>query len=132
MGRTLATLDWNRDGRMDFVANHLNQPVTVMCNETSAANYLQLNLVAVASEREATGTKVVIHYADGQQSQWCIGGDGFLCTNEPVLQFGLGNATMVNQLQIDWPSGTVQIFENLPANRSYLIVENEDDLFSAD
>ncbi len=125
MGRTLATLDWNRDGRIDFVANHLDQPATLMTNQTIAANYLQLTLVGVESEREAIGARVVAYYRGEVQTQWCTGGDGFLCTNTPTLHFGLGDSRHVDRMDVYWPSGSMQSFSHVVANTNYLLIENE-------
>ncbi len=40
LGRTLAIFDWNRDGRMDVVGNHLDVPAVVLENQSSGADIM--------------------------------------------------------------------------------------------
>jgi len=47
--RTLAMLDINRDGRMDLVANHLDQPIAILENNCRSEQWLQIELVAMAT-----------------------------------------------------------------------------------
>ncbi len=63
LGRTLAMLDWNRDGRIDLLANHLDAPVSLLQNDSQAQNWLQLELVGVTSERDAIGAEVRVEVA---------------------------------------------------------------------
>jgi len=50
-------------------------------------------------------------------------GDGFQCSNERTVHFGVGNATQIDQLVIKWPSGTAQTFDKVPLDRDVLLVE---------
>lgn len=123
LGRTLATLDWNRDGRMDLIATHLDRPAALLENQTRGGHWLQLQLVGVESERDAVGAKVVAEVAGQTLTEWVYGGDGFMCTNEPLVSFGLAEADHVDRLTIFWPAGTIAQFESLAADKRYLIVE---------
>jgi tetratricopeptide (TPR) repeat protein len=130
LARTLALFDWNRDGRMDLVANHLDQPIAILQNESEAENWLQLELVGVASDRTAIGARVTVH-ADGQHwTAWQTGGDGYMCTNEPIIHFGIGDTKVIDEMEIRWPSGMTQTLTSIKPNRRYLIVENESTLQS--
>ncbi len=129
MGRTLAMLDWNRDGRTDLIANHLDQPVALLVNQTVAGNYLQIELVGTTSEREAIGAKVVAQSRGKEYAQWCLGGDGFLCTNDSAIHFGLSNTDQIDELKVTWPSGVSQTFKDVPVNARYQLVESEAELF---
>ena len=123
VGRTLATLDWNRDGRMDLLANHLDQPIALLQNDSETQNWLQLELVGVTSEREAIGAKVDIDAGGDHWTGWQVGGDGYMCSNEPVIHFGLGTVSAITQVEIDWPSGRTQLLPNLKPNHRYLVIE---------
>ena len=42
---------------------------------------------------------------------------GYLSQNDPRLHFGLADNEMVEKIEIIWPSGKVQTFENVKANQ---------------
>ncbi len=130
LGRTMAVLDWNGDSRPDLVSNHLDGPVALLSNNTDTGNSLQLELQGTDSERDATGAKVTV--TSGQQSwtRWQAGGDGFLCSNEAVLDFGLANANSVDRVDVQWPSGKKQTFHDLEVNRRYLFVEGNPEAYA--
>ena len=48
---------------------------------------------------------------------------GFASASEPVVHFGLGEASNVGELTVTWPSGAIQSFENLDGDKVYTIVE---------
>ncbi len=128
LGRTLAKLDYNRDGRPDLVANHLDAAAALLENKTAGGHWLRLDLVGVASERDAVGAHVTVRQADDVWHDWVIGGDGYLCTNEPTVDFGVGDYSQIAEVTIEWPSGAQQIFVDVDTNHSYLVVENDNRL----
>ncbi len=129
VGRTLAVFDLNRDGRLDFVANHLDQPVAVLANRSSTLNWLQLQLIGTQSERDAIGAEVTL-LADGQRwTAWQLGGDGLMSSNEPIVHFGIGEVDRVDELQVTWPSGRVQRFNDISVNQRLLLVEGQAEFF---
>lgn len=129
LGRSMALLDWNRDGRMDFAVSHLETPIAVLTNETeSAGNWLKLSLVGVDSNRDALGARVTVE-CDGQTwTRFRKAGDGYQASNEPILVFGLGDNTTVDRLTIHWPSDKKHEFENLNVNQEFLMIENHNQL----
>ncbi|QDT08377.1 FG-GAP-like repeat-containing protein [Planctomycetes bacterium K23_9] len=130
LGRTLATLDWNRDGRIDLLAGHLDQPIALLQNQqTPPGNWIQLQLTGVESERDAIGAEVRLTAGDQSWTAWQVGGDGYMCTNEPIIHFGIGSSPTIETVQISWPSGKKQTFKNVAVNDRYLIVENSDATF---
>ena len=130
LGRGLALLDWNRDGLPDFAVSHINSPAAIVTNETStASHWLKIRLVGVQSPRDALGTRAIV--TNGRQSwtRQLTAGDGYQASNERVLLFGLGDSPQADQLQIQWPSGRRQQWENIPADQEWLIVETAQNLF---
>ena len=57
-------------------------------------------------------------------------GDGFLCRNEALVAFGLGEASSVDEITIHWPSGGRQTIPNVQANQRLIVVENESQPFA--
>jgi hypothetical protein len=129
LGRTLATLDWNRDGRMDLVANHLDWPIALLSNQSPSQNWIQFELVGVTCERDAIGAEIRIECGDDQWVAWQTGGDGYMCSNESIVHFGVGESNSVRRVAIKWPSGKTQVHDNIPFNARYLAIQGSDSLF---
>jgi hypothetical protein len=129
VGRTLAMLDFNHDGRVDLVANHIDTPTALLQNDTEPRNWLQLELIGTVSERDAIGAEVRVQVGRQQWTGWQTGGDGHMCTNEPMIHFGLGPTKTIERITITWPSGQSQLFEDVKPNTRYLSVEGHDELY---
>lgn len=125
LGRTLAMLDWNRDGKMDLLANHLDQPLALLQNESQSGNWLQLELVGTVSEREAVGARVEVEAGEQRWVGWQIAGDGYMCTNEALIHLGIGNHDVIDRLTVYWPATEPQVFEQVPVNRRSLLIEGQ-------
>ena len=127
LGRTLVRMDWNGDGRPDLVANSLDASVAVLENRTQTGHWLRLDLVGTTSERDAIGAEVIVHCGDDEFHSWVVAG-GFMGANESTIDIGLGAYGHIDQVQVHWPSGTIQSFANVAADASYLVIESEERL----
>ena len=113
---------------MDYLVTHLEAQTALLINQTDSQNHwLQLQLVGTQSERDAIGARVRVKIGGKELFHWVTAGDGYLCRNESVLQIGLGRVPQVEEITIEWPSGTVQTIRNVSADRRLLVVENEAD-----
>jgi hypothetical protein len=125
LGRGLARIDWNRDGREDFVATNLDSPAALLTNRTPTAGHsICLQLHGVRSNRDAIGTTVRVRVGGRELMQQLTSGDGYESSNQRQLVFGLGDATSAEVLTIHWPGGATQEFYDVPAGREYLALED--------
>ena len=130
LGRTIAMFDYNRDHRMDFIISHLDVPVAVLQNTTQTeAQWVQFQLVGTASERDAIGARVRVQTDAGVFDQWVTAGDGYLCSDEPILDFGLGKALQIESVKVFWPRKPMQEFIAPQMGQRYLVVEQEPTLY---
>ena len=130
LGRTLASLDYDRDGDLDLLVNHLDEPLALLQSATRTdGQWMQLEVVGRSCERDAIGARVIVRTASGNHAHWVTAGDGYFCSDEPVLDFGLGADVEVESVEIRWPSGELQVFKSPEANRRYLIVEGHEELY---
>jgi tetratricopeptide (TPR) repeat protein len=132
LGRGLARLDWNGDGREDFVIAHLDTPAALITNQTSGGKFFKVRLRGVDSERDAIGAVVTIECGDFKRTRQLIGGDGFQASNEKQLVFGLGDRASIDRMTVRWPTGLTQVWENLDANTEVILLEGSDELFLID
>ncbi|WP_436716512.1 FG-GAP-like repeat-containing protein [Roseiconus lacunae] len=125
LGRSLAMLDFNRDGRNDFVITHMADPSAILVNETKSNHHcIQLQLIGVESERDAIGAKVTLYHNGRQSAAWVTAGDGYLCKNEAMIAFGLGQTEQIDRIEVLWPSGKQQSFSNVPVDCRLVLTEN--------
>jgi hypothetical protein len=123
-GRGLARLDWNGDGRMDFVVSNIGQPAALLTNRsTGVGRFLNVRLHATSTARDAIGAVVTVAGSGSSWTKQLVAGDGYMATNERMLQFGLGEADEVTELTVDWPSGGQTTVHNLPVNATVEFVE---------
>ncbi|MEO2020550.1 MAG: FG-GAP-like repeat-containing protein [Pirellulaceae bacterium] len=123
-GRGLARIDWNRDGREDFVVSHLDTPASLLTNKTKKpGNYLVVQLVGTTSSRDAIGSRVTIMHGNQTWTAQLTAGDGYQASNQRQLVFGLGSVSKIEQLKVDWISGKTQSFSSPAVNSEIRIVE---------
>ncbi len=129
LGRGLAVLDWNRDGRSDWTVSHLDSPAAILENRTQPhGHYLGITLVGTASQRDAAGATCWVTVGKRTIMQQLIGGGGYLSTNEKLLLFGLAGATKADKVEIKWPAGTRQAFRNVAGDQVYRFIEGQTQL----
>ncbi len=127
---SVITGDYDVDGFLDlFVTNGFNLrplyiggPVKLYHNNGNSNHWIELDLVGINSDRDATGARVsatangVTQYRvqDGRYHRWS--------QDAKRMHFGLAGATAAT-ITVKWPSGAVQTFPNVPANKLYTITE---------
>ena len=124
LGRAMALIDFNRDGRQDFIATDLEEPTSLVRNDSQSGNYLTIRLVGTKSHRDAIGTNVIMTVAGMARVQQLVSGCGYMASNEKILHFGLGSAERVDRIELDWPSGTRETYSDVPANTHWIAIEN--------
>lgn len=130
LGRGLARLDWNRDGKEDFVVSHLDTPAALVTNHTSDGNFFAVQLRGIQSERDAFGTVVTIECDDFKRVSQLVAGDGFQASNQRKLIFGLGSRQSIDRLTVRWPTGRTQVWNDLDANTEVILLEGLTTAFS--
>lgn len=131
LGRALAKGDWNRDGREDVVITHLDGPAALLTNTTTdPGNGVVLQFRGTESPRDAIGTIVKATCNGRTLTRQLTAGDGYFCSNERQVLFGLGDATQLDGLVVTWPSGRREEFPAVPAGSRLVLVEGRGILFS--
>ena len=130
LGRGMARLDWNRDGREEVAVSSLDQPVVLLENRTKdSGNRLVVRLTGTESNRDAIGTTVRLKVSGLTLMRQLTAGDGYQASNQRVLVFGLGPDQQVSELEVSWPSGLKQSFTGIAANQELQLVEGQPEPF---
>ncbi len=128
--RAVATVDVNRDGKLDAVATRLFDPVMVLVNESETKNQsVRLHLRSSIGDRNSIGAKVNYVLDGTKRTAQLLGGGGFQCSNENVVHIALGNQSSISKVTVLWPGGQIRSIGKLDAGKEYLIVDSEQDAF---
>lgn len=127
LGRSLARLDWNRDGRDDFVATHRDEPVGLLTNQTKPlGSGLSLKLIGTQSNRDAIGATIRIKTSTREIVRQLTAGDGYQASNDRRLLISVPSSERINSLTIRWPNGESQVWPNVPSDHDYIAIEGGD------
>ena len=80
-------------------------------------------LAGTKSNRAAIGARVTVSAGKLTQFNEVRGGASYLSQNDSRLHFGLGAETRMNEVEIRWPSGQVEVLRDVPADFIYTVVE---------
>ena len=119
--------DLDGDGRIDVVVSALGAPAELWHNESAAGHWLELRLVGTKSNRDGIGAVVKLETASGGRwrEQWnhATTAVGYASSSAGPLHFGTGQAASVDRVLIRWPSGTLQVLENVAADQVLTVRE---------
>ncbi|PWI31297.1 hypothetical protein DI383_01090 [Flavobacteriaceae bacterium LYZ1037] len=113
--------DYDNDGDLDiYVTNtdtysYLYENKTLSFDQPNAIHYLKVSLEGTVSNKSAIGTELTIVTNSGTFKKY-FNGVGFLGQSIKPVIFGLNAETVVTDLTIKWPSGTVETYNNITAD----------------
>jgi hypothetical protein len=123
--RGVAFGDLDNDGRIDVVESVLGGPAKILRNITTARNHwIDFKLKGTKSNRMAIGAQIEITTEDGR-SQWneVTTSVGYASASDSRVHFGLGLATRIKRVKIQWPSGISQLLTDIEVNRVATVAE---------
>ena len=115
--------DLDRDGDLDLVVVNLNEPVSLYRNDSQEGNRLLISLEGTKSNPKGIGARISVSAGGKEQRRQNTPTRGYMSYHETTLHFGLGDATTVDKLTIDWPSGIRQELTDLATNQHHHISE---------
>ena len=133
-GRGAAYADFDNDGDLDiFLTSLQGQVHHLFRNNVGADNgFVRISLRGTDSGTDAFGAVVRVGTSAGVQAKIKAGGSGFVSQSDPRLLFGLGPDDSVPWIEVHWPSGNLQRFDEaspgvgvVRSGSSLLIVEGQ-------
>ena len=117
--------DLNNDGKIDAVVTVLNGPPEIWMNRSSSGNHwIILKLIGVKSNRDGLGTKVKVTTSLGTQYNHATTAVSYNSSSDKRVHFGLGSASVVDSVELMWPSGIRQILKNVKADQILTVTES--------
>jgi len=124
-GRSLALLDGDGDGAVDIVLRNYGSAAGMLRNRLAEGHWLSVELEGTESNRNAVGARIRLRTGSRWQTRVVNAGSGYLSGNSLRQHFGLGKASSVDELVIDWPSGRKTVLGKLDVDRRHHIREGD-------
>ncbi len=107
---------WN-DGKLSVVISNMNAPPSLLVNQVRSPNHwIVIHAMGAKSNRDGIGAKISVKAGARTLVDEVRSGSSYISNNDMRVHFGLGSVTKVDFVQIRWPSGTVERFENVPVD----------------
>jgi hypothetical protein len=118
--------DFDNDGDVDVVVNNLDGPPTLLRNDSRTGNHsVLIKCLGTRSNRSAIGTRVKATAGTHAQIGEVMSGSSYYSQSDLRLHFGLGRALKVDAIEVRWPSGTNEAFQDLPVDHLLVIEEGK-------
>ena len=115
--------DLDGDGDLDLVINNVNAPAFIYRNEAEKTQnkYLKIRFQGPEKNPLGIGAHVLLRYGDQVQVMENYNSRGFQSSIEPLLNFGLGPVSQIEEIIVTWPGGNQQKLQNIETNQTLRI-----------
>lgn len=125
-GRGMSNLDYDNDGDQDVMIFTRDAPMLLLRNDLSGPNtaWLRVFLDTTASPLDApNGIGAMVYVTVGTETQvrTIDAGDNYLSKSELSAHFGVGNATQIDELRVDWTSGATTTLTSVAVNQTLTV-----------
>jgi len=122
--RPSVVLDYDNDGRMDLLVGLMgDRPVLLHNRDRSGNHWITLALRGTKSNPAGWGSFIELTAGGNTYVQESRCPSAFLSQGDPRIHFGLGQAPIVQRIQIKWPSGTVQTLTDVRVDQIVPVTE---------
>jgi hypothetical protein len=117
--------DLNNDGKVDVVISAIGGPAEILQNTSEGSNHwLTIETRGTRSNRDGIGTRIKITGQSGRvQYNHVTTAGSYASSVDRRVHFGLGDDITVKEIELRWPSGTVQVLHNVKADQLLKVTE---------
>jgi hypothetical protein len=125
--RGAAIGDLFNDGKIDVVMNVIDHaPVLLRNVDSNKHHWVELKLVGgPKSPRDAVGATVYLTAGGTRQREDVLSGGSYASSSDQRVHFGLGDATVIDQVEIHWPSGAKEKVSVPAVDRIFTVSEGK-------
>jgi len=124
VGRGACFGDYDNDGDIDgYIVNLNDRGSFLRNNKGNQNNWLEIKLMGTTSNRDGIGARIKIISGGKEQTTQKKSTTGYLSQNDPRIHFGIAKNNLIEKIEIKWPSGKVQVLENIKANQILTVKE---------
>jgi enediyne biosynthesis protein E4 len=122
--RGMATGDLWNDGRNSAVISNMNAPPSLLVNQTRYGNHwIAIETKGTKSNRDGLGAKIRVKAGSRILVDEVRSGSSYISNSDRRVHFGLGAVEKVDWIEIRWPSGLTELFENPKADTILKLTE---------
>jgi enediyne biosynthesis protein E4 len=132
--RGLAIGDLWNDGKLSAVVSNMNAPPSLLVNQVRSANHWITFVTAGSSyssasykfksNRDGIGARILVKAGSRILVDEVRSGSSYISNNDRRVHFGLGSGTKIDWVEVRWPSGLVERFDNLPVDSIHTLKES--------
>ncbi|GAC1674808.1 MAG: hypothetical protein PVS2B2_09240 [Candidatus Acidiferrum sp.] len=146
--RGLAIGDLWNDGRMSAVISNMNAPPSLLVNDLRNANHWiafrtigafapqrpskasaiaphpEAAISSYISNRDGIGARITVKAGARTLVDEVRSGSSYISNSDMRVHFGLGSTTKIEWVQVRWPSGLIERFENLGIDSIHVLKED--------
>ncbi|MFZ5519528.1 MAG: FG-GAP-like repeat-containing protein [Candidatus Zhuqueibacterota bacterium] len=126
----VAFADYNNDGFLDMVTSRYGANMLYENNSPNLGNtnhWITINCAGTVSNKAGIGAKVKVKATINSSVVWQLRDinteTGYASHNSLQAHFGLGNATTISEIKVEWPSGIIQTLTNVAVDQILTITE---------
>ena len=116
-----AYADLDNDGDLDLVINNCNNFASVYKNNSASVgknNFLKVKLQGTPENQQGIGAKVTLYSAGNKYYQEQMPVRGFQSSVDAILNFGIGQQSVIDSVIVIWPDNKFQAVENVKPNQT--------------
>jgi len=122
--RGAATGYLRNNGLVDIAINCNDQPGVLIEMTATTNHWLTVDTIGTRSNRDGIGAQLHLLTEDGKQQYGVVSAAGsYLSSSDKRVHFGLGGNKIVKELEIRWPSGTLQTLTDINADQTFVVRE---------
>ncbi len=126
VSRGLAVADYDNDGDVEMVVSNMNDSPDLIRHARRNLNHsILVKTIGVESNRDGIGAEVTVVAGGITQMDQVRSGGSYLSSSDLRLHFGLGAATMIERLEVRWPSGKTDVVTAPPIDQILTIKEGQ-------
>jgi hypothetical protein len=131
--RGLAVGDLWNDGRMSAVISNMNARPSLLENQIKYPNHwIAFKTIGTNSNRDGIGARITVKTSKRLLVDEVRSGSSYVSNNDMRVHFGLGTSAKVDSVEVRWPSGLTERFDNVAGDKinevkegSGAVVKNE-------
>ena len=124
VGRGTSSADYDNDGDLDLLITNCNRPPVLLRNDSQNDNHWLVFEIIDKHGKSSIGTTLRYMLNGQKQIRQLQSSASYLSAHDPRIFIGLGKISILNEVDIQWPSGQSKQLKNIKSNQLIKLVEH--------